>query len=76
MTQGPQDAMRVSLSVQEDLVKVNPTNGRQVALHLFPQKCTSLVISGKTAYGKKRKVKEPRTYTLRLASSEVTAKVH
>lgn len=75
MTQGPQDATRVSLSVQEGLVKVNPKNGRQPALHSFPQKYMSLAICGKTAYGKNRKVREPRRYTLKLASNGVMAKV-
>ena len=48
MTQSPQDATRVSLSVQEGLVKVNPKNGRQDALYSFPQRYRSLVICGIT----------------------------
>lgn len=48
MTQGPQDAMRVSLSVQEGLVKVNPKKGRQAALRSFPRnKYMSLLSVGR-----------------------------
>lgn len=57
MTQGPQDATRVSLSVQEGLVKVNPKNGRQAALRSFPRnQYMSLVSVGRQLMVKTEKL--------------------
>jgi hypothetical protein len=76
MTQGPQDAMRVSLSVQGDSVKVNPENGRQVVLNSFPYKYMSLVILWGEQPAMVRTEKEPRKEVLKLAPREGDSQGH